>query len=179
YEILCWVGVGLMVVGIFSSMSSGPMLAAILSILFIVFYRWRKYWKPVAIIIIVMCGSVEVISNRHFYDILGGFTLVPATAWYRSKLIDVALFEGGMSGHWLTGYGLFVDPGWGPLIDGRDHTDAVNHYVLILARYGLIGLVPFLVMCTMAVKRLIDAYKASIYDSDKWLVWCLSAGLFG
>lgn len=179
YEILCWVGVGLMVVGIFSSMSSGPMLAALLSILFIAVYRWRKYWKPIVIIIIVMCGSVEIISNRHFYDVLGGFTLNPGTAWYRSKLIDVALFEGGMSGHWITGYGLSVDPGWGPLIDGRDHTDAVNHYVLILAQYGLIGLVPFLVMCTMAVKRLVDAYKASTLDSDKWLVWCLSAGLFG
>ena len=178
YKALYWLSIGLMGVGIFSSMSSGPMLAAMLSILFLVFYRWRKYWKLIAIIIIVMCGSVEVISNRHFYDVLGGLTLSPATAWYRSRLIDVALFEGGMSGHWLTGFGLFIDPGWGLRIDGRI-TDCVNHYLLILCYYGLTGFIPFLAMCTTAVKRLIDAYKTSLFDSDKWLVWCLMAALFG
>lgn len=179
HKILCWVGLGLMGVGVFSSMSSGPMLAALLSILFIGFFRWRKYWKPVTIIIIVLCGSVEIMSNRHFYDVLGAFTLSPATAWYRSRLIEVALFEGGMSAHWLVGYGAFADPGWGPAIDGRNHTDAVNHYILVLARYGLAGLVPFLAMCTIAIKKLVDAHRASVFDSDKWLIWCLSAALFG
>ncbi len=178
YKTLYWLGLALMGLGIFSSMSSGPMLAGLLSILFIAFYRWRKSWKAVVITIIIMCGSVEVISNRHFYDVLGGFTLNPATAWYRSKLIDVALFDGGMSGHWLTGFDQFTDPGWGLRIDGR-RTDAVNHYLLILARYGLTGLLPFLAMCTMAFKRLIDAYKLSLFEPDKWLVWCLSGALFG
>lgn len=175
---LYWFGLGLMGVGIFSSMSSGPMLAGLLSISFIAFYRWRNSWKPVVITIILMCGLVEVISNRHFYDVLGGLTLNPATAWYRSKLIDVALFEGGMSGHWLTGFDQFTDPGWGLMIDGR-RTDAVNHYLLVLARYGLIGLIPFLALYTMAVKRLIDAYKTSLFEPDRWLVWCLSGALFG
>ncbi len=179
YEILCWVGVGLMGVGIFSSMSSGPILAGLLSILFIAVYRWRKYWKPIVIIIIIMCGSVEIISNRHFYDVLGGFTLNPGTAWYRSKLIDVALFEGGMSGHWLAGYGYNAEPGWKDKIDGRDHTDIVNHYLLILSRYGLVGLLPFLAMNMVVVKKLVDAYKASTLDSDKWIVWCVLAGIFG
>ncbi len=178
HRALCWIGLGLMGVGIFSSMSSGPMLAGLLSIPFIAFYRWRRYWKPIAIIIIVMCGSVEIISNRHFYDVLGDFTLNPGTAWYRSKLIDVALFEGGMSGHWLTGFGYNVDPGWGPQIDGL-HTDIVNHYLLILSRYGLVGLLPFLAVNMVVVKKLVDAYKISVLDSDKWLIWCLSAGLLG
>jgi hypothetical protein len=178
-KMLYWLVIGLMGIGIFSSMSSGPMLAVILSVLFLAFYRWRKDWKLMAMIVITMCGAVEIISNRHFYDVLGGFTLSPATAWYRSKLIDVALFEGGMSEHWLTGFGLFVDPGWGLKMDGRIITDVVNHYLLILAYYGLIGFVPFLCICIMVVKKLIDAYKASMFDSDRWLVWCLAAGLFG
>jgi hypothetical protein len=176
---LYWIGLGLMGIGVFSSMSSGPLLAGSLSALFIAFYRWRKYWKPIVAIIIIMCSSVEIISNRHFYDVLGGFTLDPGTAWYRSKLIDVALFEGGMSGHWLTGYGYDIDPGWGPKIDGRDFTDTVNHYLLVLHSYGLVSLLPFLAMNIAVIKRLINAYKASISDSDRWLVWCLSAGFFG
>ncbi len=179
YKSLYWIGLGLMGVGVFSSMSSGPFLVGLLAVLFIGFYRWRKYWKPVVIMIIIMCGSVEITSNRHFYDVLGSFTLNPATAWYRSKLIDVALFQGGMSGHWLAGYGYNVDPGWHAKIDGRDHTDTVNHYILVLLRYGLIGFTPFLAMNVAAFKRLVDAYKISVLDSDIWLIWCLSAGLFG
>ncbi|MHC4738324.1 MAG: O-antigen ligase family protein [Planctomycetota bacterium] len=178
YKMLCWISIGLMGVGIFSSMSSGPMLAALLAISFIIFFSYRKYWKLAMVVIILTCVSVEIISNRHFYDVLGGFTLNPRTAWYRSKLIDVALFEGGMSGHWLTGYG-FADPGWGFRIDGRDHTDSVNHYLLILHRFGLIGLLPFLAINVVVIKKLVDAYKSSILNSDKWLVWCLSAAFFG
>jgi hypothetical protein len=178
-KLLLWIGLTLIGVGVFSSMSSGPMLAALLSIPFITLFHWRKYWKPITIIIIIMCGSVEIISNRHFYDVLGGFTFAPGTAWYRSKLIDVALFEGGMSGHWLTGFGYNVDPGWGPKVDGRESTDTVNHYLFVLHRFGLVGLIPFLAMNVAVIKRLVYAYKISISDSDKWLVWCLSAGLFG
>lgn len=173
------VAIILMAVGIFSSMSSGPMLAGLLAVSFIAFYRYRRYWKMTLAVVILMCGTVEIISNRHFYDVLGGYTLVPGTAWYRSRLIEVALFEGGMSGHWITGFGNDVDPGWSPRIDDRDHTDVVNHYLLILCRYGLVGLVPFLAMNIAAIKKLADAYKASILESDKWLIWCLSAGLFG
>lgn len=179
YKTLCLIGLGLMGVGVFSSMSSGPMLAGLLSILFIAFFRYRRYCKMGLAMVILMCVAVEIISNRHFYDILGDFTLNPATAWYRSKLIDVALFEGGMSGHWLTGFGYAVEPGWSSKIDGRDHTDLVNQYLLILSFYGLVGFVPFLAMNVAVVKRLVTAYKASTLDSDKWLIWCLSAGLFG
>ena len=177
YKILCWIGLGLMGIGVFSSMSSGPMLAAILSILFIVFYRWRKYWKPVVIMIIIICGLVEIMSNRHFYDVLGGFTLNSGTAWYRSRLIDVALFEGGMSGHWIVGYGL-ADPNWAERL-GNSFSDVTNHYILILARYGLLGLLPFLGILILAIKGLVAGYRSRATDVDKWLIWCLGAAMFG
>lgn len=179
HKTLCWIGLGLMGVGVFSSMSSGPMLAGLLSILFIAFYRWRKYWKPIAVMIVIMCGFVQIISNRNFYDVLGSFTLAPGTAWYRSKLIDVAIFKGGMSGHWLTGFGYNVDPGWSAKIGGQDQTDIVNHYLLVLTRYGLVGLIPFLAMVTCSLKRLRTAYKICTTEADKWLIWSLAASLFG
>jgi hypothetical protein len=47
--------------------------------------------------VVSLYAVVEIISNRHFYDVFGDFTVNPVTAWYRSRLIDVALFEGGMS----------------------------------------------------------------------------------
>lgn len=179
HKTLYWIGLALMSVGVFSSMSAGPWLAVLLAVSFITLYFYRRHWKIVVATAVLMCATVEVISNRHFYEVIDRFTFSGATAWYRSKLIDVALFEGGMSGHWLTGYGYNVDPGWGPRIDGRAHTDTVNHYLLILHSYGLVGLVPFLAMNAVVLKKLVDAYKACTSDSDRWIVWCLSAGLFG
>jgi len=180
---LRWMSLAAMVIGVFSSMSSGPWLSLLLSIVFIVFWRWRAYWKPVLILILVTFGSVEVVSNRHFYDVLGRFTFDPGSAWYRSKLIDVALFEGGMSGHWMAGYGTGnaateASIKWGEKIDGRQ-VDIVNHYILILFKYGLLGLVPFLGVVAAAIKTLVDAFKVAYTGPDKWLVWCLDAAVFG
>jgi hypothetical protein len=172
------VGIGLMALGVWSSMSSGPYMAALFAIVFIAVYPCRKYSKAMFVAAILLCLLVEIISNRHFFEVVDRFTFSSATAWYRSKLIEVALFEGGMSGHWLTGYG-WVDPGWGPRLDGNAQTDIVNHYILVLVHYGLVGLVPFLALIVSAAKKLIEAYKATVLDSEHWLIWCLAGGLFG
>ena len=172
------VGIGLMALGIFSSMSSGPFMVALFAIAFIAVYRYREYSKAMLVSAILLCLLVEIISNRHFFEVVDRFTLNSATAWYRSKLIEVALFEGGMAGHWLTGFG-FQDPGWGPMMDGNAHTDIVNHYILVLVRYGLVGLVPFLALIVGAARNLIEAYRVAVLDSDQWLIWCLAGGLFG
>jgi hypothetical protein len=178
-RMLFWFAMFLMGVGVFASVSSGPVLATLAALALMGFYRWRRYWKVAVATVILMCGSVEIISNRHFYDVLGRYTLSSETAWYRSRLIDVALFEGGMSGHWLSGYGYDVDPGWGPKIDGRAATDTVNHYILELHRFGLIGLGAFVAMGIAAAKRLRQGYLLSTLDSDRWLVWCVAGALFG
>ncbi|MFX0203699.1 MAG: hypothetical protein ACFFCW_46975 [Candidatus Hodarchaeota archaeon] len=171
--------VGLMFLGAFSSMSSGALLTMVGGLSFIAFYHYRRYWKHALIGIIIMCGLVEIISNRHFYDVIGRFTFNASTAWYRSRLFEVAFFEGGMSGHWLTGYGCFTDPGWGTKIDYRDHTDMVNHYLLKLCRYGLVGFIPFCAVIIVAIKRLFEGFWHIRNDKDTWLIWCLGAGLFG
>jgi len=174
------IGIALMGLGVFSSMSSGPFLAAILATSFLLFYHFRRNWKTVSIVLILMCGSVETISNRHFYDVLGGYTFSPSSANYRSRLIDVALFEGGMADHWIFGYGIgHGDPGWGPMIDRRGLTDIVNHYILILYLFGLVGLIPLIAIIMLALRKLIEAYKACTGTIDQWLVWCLAAALFG
>ena len=177
-KLLYFAGVILMGIGVFASMSSGPYLAAVIAAMFIAFYPFRRYWKPVLGTIIVMSLLVEIVSNRHFYDVLCRFTLSASAGWYRSRLITVA-FDGGMSGHWIAGFGYNMDPGWGPRIDGRAHTDLVNYFIEHLARFGLIGFIPFILMNVAVVKRLVDAAKASFYESDKWLIWCLAGAFCG
>jgi hypothetical protein len=174
------IGAGLMGVGVFSSVSAGPWLAVLLSVLFITLYFYRRYWKIALLLTILVFGMVEIISDRHFYEEIDRFTFNSRTAWYRSRLIEVALFEGGMSGHWLTGYGVGVDPGWlTTILELNRRTDIANHYLYLLSAFGLVGLVFFLAVGIAAIKKLIDSYEASMCNSDKWLVWCLSAALFG
>ncbi|MBN2020387.1 MAG: hypothetical protein JW749_09195 [Sedimentisphaerales bacterium] len=172
-------GIALMIVGVFSSMSSGPMLGAFMAVVFIVFYYFRKQWKIALASLVVLCAAVEIASNRHFWDVAGGFALPESAGWYRSRLIEVAIFEGGMSGHWLAGFGHNVDPGWGPRIAGQEYTDLVNHYIGLLVRFGLIGFIPFVIMNVLAVERLVGAFRAAVDDSDRWLVWCVGGALFG
>jgi len=173
-----YAGLAAMGVGVFASMSGGPMFASMLALSFILFYRYRKFWRLAVGSVVAMCLILEVVSNRHFYDVIGPFTFSASTAWYRSRLIEVAFFEGGMSGHWLTGYGQ-ADPGWGPRIDFREFTDIVNHYILILARYGLVGLIPFIVVLVAVFKKLIEALRMSVSEEDRWLAWCVLAAMFG
>jgi hypothetical protein len=176
-SILYRILVGLIFLGAFFSMSSGGLLTMVVAIGFICFYRFRRKWKAGIAVMILMCVLVEIISNRHFYDVIGRFTFSSSTAWYRSKLFEVAFFKGGMSGHWLTGYG-FDEPGWGARIDMREQTDMVNHYLLELCRYGLVGFIPFCAVIITAIKELFKGFWAIHDDSDRWLVWCIAGGLF-
>jgi len=169
--------IGLVFLGSFSSMSSGGLMAMIGALSFVACYRYRQYWRTAVVWIIVMCCVVEIVSNRHFYDVVDRFAFNSATAWYRGRLFEVAFFEGGMSGHWITGYG-FEDPGWGPRIDMRQHTDMVNHYIMKLVRYGLVGFIPFCAVIVSALMTLFRGFWSVANDRDTWLIWCLAAGLW-
>lgn len=164
--------------GCFFAMSSGGLLAMIGSLAFVAFYRQRYNWKNTLVAIVIMCCVIEVLSDRHFYDVVDRFCFNSSTAWYRSRLFEVALFEGGMSGHWLFGYG-FADPGWGMKINMLPVTDMVNHYLLELCRYGLIGFVPFCIVIILSLRNLFKGFWRIGNDSDIWLVWCIAAGFFG
>lgn len=174
---LWWLGIGALGMGIFTSLSSGPFLAAFLFVCFLGLYKIRRYWRVIVTMAVVMCLLLEVMSNRHFYDVIDRFVISSATAWYRSRLFEVALFEGGMTDHWILGYGYNVDPGWSQKIDLRDHTDIVNHYLLVLARSGLLALVPFFGILTAAFQSMHQAFRRAWNVADRWLVWSLFAGL--
>jgi len=185
YRILYWIGLVLMGIGIFSSMSSGPVLAALVAIAFIAFYKFRRHWKLAIVTVTLMCVLVEIISNRRFYYVPGKFTFSTGTAWYRGRLIDVALYEGGMSGNWLLGYGVNTEAAqkagleWAAKLDGRDHVDMVNQYLLILFKFGLAGLIPYFALIVATIRELIIAFRTSLSSYDKWLIWCLSGSLIG
>lgn len=173
------VGLVLMAVGMLSSMSSGPWLAGIVACGVMGLYPFRQYWKVLTALLIIWLMAINIGSNRHWYDVLGSYcTLEPETASYRIRLMEVAL-GGGMSGHWLAGYGPFADPGWGPIMDGRGHTDIVNHYVLIVVTHGLLGLLPFLGAVGGSLIALRRAFKLAGSQAERWLLWGMFSALAG
>jgi len=178
YQWVWLAGIGVILLGVLSSVSSGTYLAVMIFTAFLVGYRFRRYWKPVVAICILGLLIVDIISNRNWYHVMSDFTLNSRTAWYRGRLMEVAVFEGGMSGHWAAGYGYGQEPGWGARIDGRNYTDMVNHYLLVLARSGLIGFIPFVLMNVWVVKHLNRAWKRAATEADRYMVWGLSAAFF-
>ena len=124
-----------------------------------------------------MILAVEVISNRHWYEVLASYATLDAnTAYYRIELIEEA-FGGGMNGHWLLGYG--GDIGVTKDLAGWEHKDITNHYILVLVRYGLLGILPLMAAAGAALRRVRLAYTLAWRESDRWLIWCIMSSLAG
>ena len=139
--------------------------------------RYKSLVRPVLIVTITGCLLVEIISNRHFYDVVADhFAMDGGNAWYRSALIRVAVRK--LPDYWLCGYGQ-KDPGWGPLIDERPMTDTCNHYVLHAQMHGVPGLLAFVATLVICLQLTIRAYRAS---PDRWLrslAWALASAMIG
>ena len=167
-------------IGAVSSMSSAAFFSIAVSTGWILFYRFRRSWLVILLVSLAAIFSVEMISNRHFYQVFDRVALNPKTARYRVGLTEEA-FGGGMKGHWLVGYGLVgigEEEGANEDFDW-EHQDLVNIYIGILATTGLLGLLPYLCLNILYYKWLFQLFAAASSFSTKWLVWCFLGALFG
>lgn len=170
---------GIMFMGVMASVSSAPLFSIVISLVMIMAYPLRRYW-PVMVLSLLACMIfVEVYSNRHFYHVLTWFSFSSKTAYYRIALLEEA-FGGGMTGHWLFGYGYVgIGPGNDNTNFGWQHKDFTNLYIAILARFGLFGVIPFIIMQIMYYRKLYISAKSSRDKDDLWLIWCLTSALTG
>lgn len=168
----------LIFIGVFATISSAPLFALIISVSFIFLYRQRQYLPLVIFCSLIWLLFLEVYSNRHFYEVFTRLSFNSATSYYRVGLIDEAL-GGGMTGHWWTGYGYV---GIGPGSDNTNfewrHLDLVNLYIAILARVGLLGLLPYLLLNFFWYRRLYQAHRYATAQ-DQWLIWSIAGLLVG
>ncbi len=112
----------------------------------------------------------QIISNRGIFYLTEYFTFSGDTAWYRARLIEVAIMK--LPEYWAFGYGM-IDPGWGHLIDNRDHTDICNQYVLQAAYHGLGGLGIFvsLFWASLAgLRRTVGSAKTIFLKEAVWFI---------
>ncbi|MFZ0035037.1 MAG: hypothetical protein WAK60_08640, partial [Sedimentisphaerales bacterium] len=172
---ILYAGLLILGLGVAASMSSGPLTALIVLVAVLPLYKYRQYWKLFVGLLMAGILLLQIVSNTSWYEALSRLTFSEDTAYYRVLLIRKA-FGGGMSGHWLTGYGL-VDPGWGDYLFGRNHTDACNHYIEILIVYGLLGLIPFIGLLVGAFMKLREAFVLAKADSERWIVWTIMSTL--
>jgi hypothetical protein len=138
--------------GALSSMSSGPWLACI-SIFLLGFYQNRlDLIKPSLMLIALAAIGLEVASNRHFYNLIDYLALDPQTAWYRTRLLEVAFSQ--LHEFWLVGVGAYYPHHWGALLDGRQHIDVVNHFLIVALYGGLPAMILYILSHWYAFKRI-------------------------
>lgn len=173
---LCYVLCAIAATGLLSTMSSGPYMM----LMIVTFCLWlegrKRLVRPILIVGMAGCLLVEVVSNRHFYDVVADLVAMDSgNAWYRSQLMRMAIQD--LPNYWLVGYG-FADPGWGMVIDERG-TDGCNDYVAHAAAYGLPGLLAFAGILATAMYTTVKAHSGT---ADPWLrsyAWALGSVMVG
>jgi hypothetical protein len=174
---MAYVSGGACIVGVLSTLSSGPYLAMIITGFALVLEHHRRLVKPLLMSLLLLCAAIEIFSNRHFYDVLGDrLALDSSTAWYRSQLFEVAVRQ--LPNYWLLGFGM-KDPGWGMMIDERDKTDCVNDYVLHATVYGIFGLAAYVSVLFVAMRNVVRSQKDARFPWRRSVAWALGSALVG
>lgn len=175
--------------GALSSMSSGPWLA-IITLIFCNLYMYEpKFIKPTLLLLLGASVFIELVSNRHFYNLIDYLALNSGTAWYRTRLLEVAASQ--WRDYWLFGTGDKSIQYWGGLLDGRQHIDLVNHFVITAVNGGLGATIAYIGSHIYAIVYGIRARRRSKDKIQRNLIFGLicvvisldissmSVGLFG
>lgn len=163
------------VIATLSSMSSGPWIALFTLIAMNLYYAKPSFIKPSLYMILIMSIAMEIASNRHFYNLIDYIALNSATAWYRTRLMEVAVSR--WQDYWLVGVGSGWPHHWAGLLDGRLYIDVVNNFIIIALYGGLPALFMYVAAHIIAVKRTMYAFNESKDLARKKLLFGLSAAL--
>ncbi len=143
--------------GAFSTLSSGPIISASLFIGFSMLYYKQSMIKPVIYLVILAMVSIEILSNRHFYNLVDYIALSSGNAWYRTRLLEVAINQ--WHEYWLFGFKGSVPHHWGPLIDGRNHVDLVNNYITTAVVGGFPSMIILIRIQYLVIKKALLIWK--------------------
>jgi len=147
------------IVGTMSSLTSGAWLGLIAFFVFNLFALFPRVIKPTLIFLVFVAVLLDVASNRRFYHLIDYFSLSGAAAWYRTRLLEVAI--NNIGDYWIVGIGTNRLHDWGPQIDGRGFVDIVNHYIIVAINGGLPAFFAFAATQVIAVRCGIRAWQAS------------------
>jgi hypothetical protein len=157
----------LLPVGIITSIAGGPMMLTALSMAIIGLFPLRGLWKPACWALLILLVVMGAVSNRNPLEILANAGFDPTSTWYRVGLQKYTL-SGGMSGHWIAGYGDI--PG-----EYAHFHDLCIHWIWLVVVHGLMGAVGFYAWMAACAWQLWRAKEKCVGLEDEWLVWSLLA----
>ena len=158
-----------------ASLSSGPYLMAGALLLFLVLGQRTSLIKPLLWLVVLAAVLVEVLSNRHFYHLIDYLALSPATAWYRTRLLEVGISH--LSEWWAFGVGSNWPNHWAQYIDGRDHVDMVNYFLNLGLRGGVLAIGMYVASHVQAVRHAVTAYGSTSERKFRVLIFMLGGTL--
>ncbi|WP_166260754.1 hypothetical protein [Marinobacter salicampi] len=158
-----------------SSMSSGPWLAVLLVIALQVYFYKPHLIRPSLILGLIAIIALEIASNRHFYELIDRLALDSQTAWYRTRLLEVAFQQ--WRDYWLIGVGSNMPHHWADMIDYRNHVDVVNYFILMALYGGVPALAMFIAAHALAIKWTVAAWKQSGDEAQRKLLFGLASTL--
>ncbi len=173
-RILAYLLFGIVIAGVLSSMSGGPLLIMGVAILCIVMERHKHLIKPAIIGFIVCCFFVEFASNRHFHHVfLTRLNPLGGAGYHRARLIDSAIQN--FDEWWLVGY-RGLDPGWTP-ISATSFTDVTNMFILNGITCGILGVIAFSGMLICGMRDMVRLHNSSNDPGLRSWAWALGSVL--
>ncbi|MBL4666557.1 MAG: hypothetical protein JKY04_04205 [Sneathiella sp.] len=158
-----------------SSMSSGPWLALIILVVCNAYIFKPALIKPTLIPFGFLAVFLELASNRHFYNLIDYLALSSHTAWYRTRLLEVAANQ--WHEFWLVGVGGNWPHHWGALLDSRLHIDVVNHFLIVGLYGGFPAMILYVAAHLRALKQIRRCRTQSKDEAQRVIIFGLGATL--
>src|SRR6185503_11378637 len=155
-------------VGILVAIAGGPMMLGAFSMMILGLFPLRKFWKVGVIWLAVLAVVFAAVSQRNPLEILANLGFDQTSSWYRVGLQKYTL-SGGMSNHWIAGYGEI--PG-----EYSGFHDLCIHWIYLVVVNGMMGAVGFYTLMAVCVWQLWVAKPRAASVEDQWLLWSLLAG---
>lgn len=173
-KILCYAGLWATTTITFSTASSGPIAAYGVSIMLLIYWRWRHLLPLTKKVIIVVLIFLNFTMSRPIWFLIARIDLVGgSTGWHRSKLIDQSirylgdwwLFGTDYTRHWMHSGVSF----------SRNHTDITNYYLQMGVWGGLPLMLLMLAMIYKSLRRLettmVDMRESG--NKEEFGLWCV------
>jgi hypothetical protein len=162
---------------VYSSGSSGPVLAMLAGIMGLALWPLRSRMYLVRWAAVLCYIGLEIVMNRPVYYLttsLGG--VGSGSGWFRARLIDSAirhldewwLFGTDYTRHWMS-----TGVAW-----SSDQADITNHYIGLGVSGGLLLVAIFVAMLTAAFFAVGRAQRAEPSPDSQFLIWSVGAALF-
>ncbi len=162
------------------SASSGPVMSLVFAIGALCLWKFRRYARYIPHAAVAAYVALELAMEKPAYYLMARIDLAGgSTGWHRSALIDSAIRY--LNEWWL--FGTDYTRHWMPtgITFSSHHTDITNYYL----GFGVIAGLPAFLAVVGAVaiafrwcERAVRVPAQLLSREDRWLIWCLGAGLF-